>query len=182
MGLFSKKEKNFEPKGKPLDFDPLNVQIGDLRPGFFVDYNFKTYEITGGFEYSLKEYSFKALKFDAADHVMWVVIQNAMDTFLAENVSLTAVNPELQTLMANFGKPLSTVRFNEADFAISAQGDGKFRDLSKNAMDWNRLACWKYASGDGTLLFALQKGQNTFEALLAKPVNAGEFSNFLPKI
>ena len=27
--------------GKPLNFDPLNVQIRDLDMGFFVDYNFK---------------------------------------------------------------------------------------------------------------------------------------------
>jgi hypothetical protein len=183
MGLFSKKEKNYEPKGKPLDFDPLNVQIGDLRPGFFVDYNFKTFEITAGFEYALKDYSFKALKFDAADEVIWVALENAMNTYLMETVGIGVINPELQNMMSNFGKPPATLTYKDVIYNLNNQGDGRYRDLLKNAMDWSRLTCWKYVAADGSsTLYALQKGQSNFEAIVAKPVGVGEFSNFLPKI
>lgn len=183
MGLFNKKDKNYEPKGKPLDFDPLNVKIGDLRPGFFVDYNFKTFEITAGFEYALKDYAFKALKFDAADEILWVVLENASETFLMESVGMAVINPELQNMMSNFGKPPATLTYKEVMYNFSNQSDGKFRDLLKNAMDWSRMACWKYAAADGSaVLYALQKGQNNFEVIIAKPINSGEFSNFLPKI
>lgn len=182
MGLFSKKEK-YEPKGKPLDFDPLNVQIRDLRPGFFVDYNFKTFEITGGFEFSLKEYSFKALKFDAADQILWILIENGMDTFIMEQHSLAEIDPGMQDMMSNFAKAPSGVTFKGNTFSLVNQGDGKFRDLSKNAMDWNRLTCWKFQGGEGnSRVYALQKGQGTFEAISAVSIPSGELSNFLPKI
>lgn len=182
MGLFSKNEKKIEPKGKPLDFDPLNVQLRDLRPGFFVDYNFKTFEITAGFDFTLKEYAFRTMKLDAGDEVVWLLIENGTDTFVVESVSLTVINAELQSLMANFGKPSGQLSYKDVNFSFENQSDGKFRDMIKNAMDQNRCTCWKYRSDNGSnRLFAIQKGQNTFEGLVAKSVNSVEFSNFLPK-
>jgi hypothetical protein len=183
MGLFSKKDKPEEPKGKPLDFDPMNVQIRDLRPGFFVDYNFKTFEITGGFEYSMKDYSFKTMKLDSSNEVVWLLIENGTDTFLMETVPLASIDGNLQNLMSNFGKPPAQITYKDNVYSIDNQSDGRFRDLQKNAMDWSRSSCWKYRSGDGNMrLYAIQKGQSTFDGIAAIMVSAGEFSNFLPKI
>jgi hypothetical protein len=183
MGLFSKKDKPIEPKGKPLDFDPMNVQIRDLRPGFFVDYNFKTFEITGGFEYSMKDYSFKTMKLDSGNEVVWLLIENGTDTYLFENVPVETLDANLQNIMSNFGKAPSQIVFKEATYTFENQSDGKYRDLLKNAMDWSRSSCCKYKSADGSMrLYAAQKGQSTFEGIVAKTVNAGEFSNFLPKV
>jgi hypothetical protein len=183
MGLFSKKDKPIEPKGKPLDFDPMNVLIRDLRPGFFLDYNFKTFEITGGFEYNMKDYSFKTMKLDSSDEVVWLLIENGTETFLFESVPLVSLDANLQNLMSNFGKPPAQITYKDSTFTIDNQSDGRFRDLQKNAMDWSRSSCCKYRSADGSMrLYAVQKGQSIFEGIVAKTVNAGEFSNFLPKI
>jgi len=182
MGLFNKKKHTEEPKGKPLDFDPLNVQIRDLRIGFFVDYNLKTFEITGGFEVTTKEGSFRFMKMDAADEIFWLLVENGTETYIAQSAEVNMVNPGIPAIMQNFGKAPAGLNYRDILYSCMNQSDGKFRDLVKNAMDWNKATCWKYSGNEGTeLLLVLQKGQNTFEAWTAKKTDATEFSNFLPR-
>jgi hypothetical protein len=169
--------------GKPLDFDPLNVQIRDLRLGFFVDYNFKTYEITAGSEVQMKDYSFRVMKMDAADEIFWMMVENGTDTAVVETVDASLVDSDIPMLMQNFGKAPSRITYKEIEYSCISQGDGKFRDLTKNAMDWNRTTCWKYiGNGGNNLLYVVQKGVSTFEAIVAVKVAPSDFSNFLPKM
>lgn len=166
-----------------LDFDPLNVQLKDLRPGFFTDYNYKTYQITAGFEYLLKNKSFKLLQLDSGDELIWILIENGTNTYIVESKNLAVINSDLPGMMSDFKNPPQKIDFKEEGYYFNDSSDGKFRDMAKNAMDWNRCTCWLYSNEEGnSYIYALQKGAGTFEGLLTKQTNSAEFMNFIPKI
>ena len=143
----------------------------------------KTYEITAGTEVQMKDYSFRVMKMDAADEIFWMLVENGTDTAVVESVDAALVDADIPGLMQNFAKPPSRLTFKDVEYSCIGQGDGKYRDLTKNAMDWNRSSCWKYAANGGNnLLYIIQKGASTFEAVVGTKVAPSDFSNFLPKM
>ena len=164
-------------------FDPLNILIADLDIGFFLDYNFKSFEITDGIEVKIKDYCIRVMKLDASDQQLWLMVENETSTALAERLDAALVNNEIPSIMENFGKAPATLEFRDVKYKLISAGDGRYRDLKANAMDWNRASGWKYGSSDGgQLLYITQMGLNVFEAIIAIRINPAEFSNFLPSV
>ncbi|OHX66083.1 DUF4178 domain-containing protein [Flammeovirga pacifica] len=181
FGFFKKKNKEDEEPS----YDPTNITIRDLRLGYIFDFEMKTFEVTGEYEYDWgdndRSYEYKIesatdtffLQVDDEDELTGTVNQSILWGKLPENVEEDILKK---------GKPPKSISFNGKEFFRDEKSVGYWRDVHSMSSDEStEYMCWDYYDESEKFVLCIeQHGDEAFNASLGIVEPARKFTNILP--
>lgn len=179
MGLF-----DFFKKKKTPDYDPNNIKITQLRKGFVLEYDLKSWEVISEFEYDWGGNFFsKEYKLDSGDQVIYLSVSedDELELNVTDKIRLRSIDEDLSEYISRHEEPPSKVVYQGKTFYKDSESDGYFRDTADEKTDWARVISWDYYDeSEKEVLFIEQWGEKEYDASFGKVAKEFEFSNILP--
>lgn len=178
FGWFKKKKNESEQP----QFDPTDLKITDLRKGFVLDLEGKSWEVTKEYEYDWGD-DFFTLEFQirSADSVAYLHVEedDEIEITVMKEISIDSIDRGLADEITENEKPRRTIEFSGRTFFRKGESAGNFRDISGN--NWEPFISWDYRDETGRYLLTLEQwGEDDFEASIGRVFDESEISNIFP--
>lgn len=181
MGLFDifKKKKDDTP-----EYDVTNLSVKDLRKGFIIEYDMKTWEIIEEYEYDWGNNNFsKEYLLDSGDKKCFLDVEDDGDLFItvSKPVKVFKIDETIPDAVAKNQKPPSKVVYKDKTYYLESDSAGYFHDITKGTDDWEELISWDYFTEDENEIISItQWDENSFEASEGRVIKEFEISNIIP--
>jgi hypothetical protein len=183
MGLFDwllgkKKQEEIKPY-----FDPTKVKLEDLRPGWLVDFDMKTWEVIARHRYDMGD-GFEMIEWElrSSNEIRYLCREEDDGIYwtLMKKVPLGAIDPGLKKHILQNEDPPQRLQYEGMVYEMVSYGGAKF---FKNGMPPAiPFLYWEYESSDGTKVITVEQwGDTEFEASAGEYVEEYQFSNILPR-
>ncbi len=175
---FFKKKKEEEPH-----YDPTSIRITDLRKGWVLDYDGKSWEVTEEFEYdwggNYFSYEFKLV---SASETIFLSVEedDEIECVVSQKLNFGKLDDSVEESIRKHERPPKRISFNGTEFFRESERPGYFRNVHEDR-DFIEFMSWEYF--DETEKFCLtieQWGENEFEASFGIVSDPYQFTNILP--
>ncbi len=164
--------------------DPFtDLVLEKMRPGYLVDYELRTWEVTARHHADLGD----GLRMDsweirAEGEVRYLSRIEADGTFwtLTRKVPIGMVDSKLRSYIQDNGDPPQQIDFSGVSYALDSYGGAKFFRNGHGAPI--PFLYWDYKDESGSRLLSIEQwGDIDFEAYVGGNVEEYQFSNILPR-
>jgi hypothetical protein len=175
----SKKKK----KEEGLHYDPTNIKISDLRTGFLLDYDFKTWEVVESYEYDWGDHFFSyEHKLLCEDDTCFLEIEEDDGLYLTlyKKINFSRLDDEVETHLEQHQKPPKKIHFEGKTFYRDSQSPGYFRNMNND--NWVEFISWTYYDDSEKYVLGISQWvDDSYEAAVGVVVKESAFSNILPR-
>lgn len=172
----------FKKKDNALPHDVTNLSLADLRPGFMVDYDMTSWQVTafhtydwGGedrtYEWQLKSHDdIIYLEREPGDEDYWSI---------SRKVPIGKIGTSIVEHIKTHGDPPDEIRVDDTPYYLEEAGGGHFLENGKEP--GKELLKWDLADDSGKHFLSIEQWSETdFEAAIGAPVEEYQFTNILP--
>lgn len=169
--------------GRESEDEPTyqEYSLSTMKVGFLVDYDFKTWQVTGRGTYDYGGYSTEEWELQADDQVRFLerAVENGKVYWTwTRLIGLDEIEGDIAAAIIAAGDPPEQVRFAGAEYVGSASEAGLYR---KDGIDAEReFVNWSFEGAEGKLLFINQWGERDFAAYAGLEVEEYQFTDILP--
>lgn len=159
-----------------------HLAIEDMQPGYFVDYDLKSWEVVARHRYNWgnddisHEWQLKShdetiyLEREEDDEVSWSVSRPLPFSRLGDHV---------RNHILRHDDPPEEIPFENQTFYLESSGAGYF--LKNGQEPGQPFVAWDFATDDGRRYLCIEQwGETEFEASIGEPVKEYQFTNILP--
>lgn len=181
MGLF---DFLFKSKKKTPSYDVTNMKISDIREGFVIDYDLKSWIVKEEYEYDWGNNLFTyEYKLDSGDDTIYLTIEDDDDLslYVMRKVKVRSIDQNLPEHIEKNQSPPSKLQYNGKTFLKDNERPGYYSNLTKKE-DATEFVAWDYyceTDEDETITIE-QWGEREFEASHGHKVAEHSFSSILP--
>ncbi|MEH0156335.1 DUF4178 domain-containing protein [Limibacter armeniacum] len=177
FGFFKKNKKEEEPH-----YDPTNIKVTDIRKGFVLDYDLKTWEVQDEYEYDWGDNNFSyEFKLVSADDVVFLSVEedDFVECTVTRKLNFNKLDEEIEEAILSKGKPPRQIIYNGTVFYRDGEHAGYFRNIKDTS--FQPFVSWEYYDdSEKQVLVIEQWGDEDFEASIGKVESESDFSNILP--
>lgn len=178
MGLF-----DFFKKKKEEDYDPTDLKVTNLKPGFIFEYDLKTWIVKEEYSYDWGDnYFTKEYKVETGDDSAYLHIDANEDMFitLTRKVRIRSIDEDIPEVIKDKDRPPKKLDYEGHKFYLEGTNPGYFND-NPSKDNWAELISWDYYDDKGEYTIAIEQwGEDDFEAAYGNVVKEFEISNILP--
>ena len=155
--------------------------LSTMKVGFLVDYDLKTWQVTGRGSYDYEGYSTEEWELQADDQVRF--LERAVEDgkaywTLTRAIGIDEIDGDIAAAIIADGDPPETVRFEGDEYVGSTSDAGLYR---KDGTDTEReFVNWSFEGEEGKVLFISQWGERDFAAYAGLEVEEYQFTDILP--
>jgi hypothetical protein len=176
--LFGKKEEE-EPK-------PFSRTALDLGMGYIFEYDLRTWEVTGEYEYDWgdEEFSKEYKVSDGKDsYYLAVEEDDEIELVWSSKIPVRQLGADIAKRISDGGAPPESLVYDNKSYHLDEESPGFFNDKTKGENDdWAEFIAWDYYNEDETLNLTLEQwGERSFEASWGKVIAEFEISDILPR-
>ncbi len=168
---------------KKLDYDPLDIKLTDIREGFMLDYDLKTWIVKEMYEYDWgNNYFTREFKLDSGDDIVYMHVQDddKLSISVSRKVKIRSIDEDLPEYIAEHDFPPKKLIFNGVSYFKDSEEPGFYRNVSTKS-EWTEFISWEYYDDlDKNTLTIEQWGEREFDASNGFVVKEYEISNILP--
>ena len=176
FGLFKKKDE--------LDYDPSDVKITDLRTGFLLDYDLKTWRVNEMYEYDWgNSYFTREFLLDAGDEQVYLHVDpnDGMFLTITKNIKVRAIDENLPEYIIEHQKTPPKLAYENIEYYLEKETPGYFSDQPQHDDTWAELISWEFYDKDSQFILSVEQwGENDFTAAQGKIIKDFEISNIIP--
>lgn len=181
---FFKRKKKKDTDERP-DYDVTNLRVTDLRAGFMLDYDFKTWLVKEEYEYDWGDFFFSyEYRLVAEDDEVFLSVEDddGLTLTLSQRIKAARLDPEIFERIEDKGKPPRKISYDGMDFFREKESPGFFRDTAKQSREQSaEFVAWEYFNEDETRILTIEQwDEDEFEVSVGKVIEEDELSNFLP--
>jgi Domain of unknown function (DUF4178) len=182
MFNFFNKDKKKDKKPE-LHYDPTNIKVSDVRRGFLLDYDLRTWEVTDEFEYDWGDNFFTyEYKLVSGTDTLYMHIEEADQVYCAFTVKLPFVKlgDAVAAALRSSGQPPAKILHEGVEYFRDKESVGFFRSTADE--DSVEMTMWEYydETGNQTLII-FQWDVDDFEASIGIIETDRAVSNILPR-
>ncbi len=183
MGLFDFFQGFF--KKKEADYDPTNLSVHDLKLGFMLDYDLKTWEIKEVYEYDWGNGFFThEYKLDSGEEVQYLHVEqdDDLELTMSKKVKIRSIDEDIPEEIINNQIPPKKLFYKNKKFFRDNETPGYFRNANNNSEDaWLEFISWDYFDENAEEFITIEQwGEREFEASFGRRIKEFEISNILP--
>jgi hypothetical protein len=170
-------------KRKKTEPEPLsNLTLSGLKPGFFVDYDLKTWEVVAYNYYDWGEGEIShEWQLKSADDLVYLEKESddEEDWSLNHKIPFGRVGSELRAKIIENGDPPEQIVFEGRTYYMEEMAGGHFyKDGVGPGREFLR---WSFEDQEGKHYLGIEQwDEEDFEASIGKPVEEYQFTNILP--
>ena len=177
FGLFKKKKE--EP-----DYDVTNLTVRDLKQGFILDYDLKTWVVKEEYEYDWGDNNFsKEYMLDSGDDTIYLGVENRGELFITatKDIKLRVLGENIAEETAKNEKPPDRLVYENETYYLDSDSAGYFNDITKGTDDWEELISWEYLTEDETKIINItQWDERNFDSVAGVVIKEFSISNIVP--
>ncbi len=176
--FFKKKKKEEEPS-----YNPTNIQLIDMRRGFFVDYDLKTWEVLEEFEYDWGNNNFSyEYKLESMGDVCFLSIEETqpLRCVISRKINFNRLDESVEREIKSNERPPKKIVLDGVEYFRNTENAGYFRNISES--EWYEFMSWDYLDKtEKQTLTIVQWDDEEFESFTGKVSGGYEFSNIIPR-
>ncbi len=181
MGFF---DFLFKPKKQLPTYDVTNMKISDIREGFVVDYDMKSWVVKEEYEYDWGNNLFSyEYKLDCGNDSVYLTIEedDELGLYLMRKIKVRALDENLPEYIEKNQSPPSKIVYGGKTFLKDNERPGYFSNLTKKE-DATEFISWDYycETDEKEIISIEQWGEREFEAAHGHKVQEHSFSSILP--
>ena len=178
FGLF--KKKNNDPH-----YDPTNMSVEDLRKGFVIDYDLKSWEVQEEYEYDWGHNNFSyEYKLACADDMLFLYVErdDEDELFVAalRKIKFSMLDEEVEDKILDKGKPPREVEHKGIVYYREEESSGYYKNVTNKGESQPFMSWTYFDEGESKILSIEQWGDEEFAAAAGVVMDAGEITNILP--
>ncbi len=155
--------------------------LSTMRVGFLVDYDLRTWQVTGRGSYDYDGYTTEEWELQADGQVCF--LERALEDgqaywTLTRAIGIGEIEGDIAAAIIANGDPPDAVQFAGDEYVGSASEAGLYR---KEGVDAEReFVNWSFEGAEGQVLFISQWGERDFAAYAGMEVEEYQFTDILP--
>lgn len=152
-----------------------------MRVGFLVDYDLKTWQVTGRGSYDYDGYATEEWELQADGQVCFLerAEENGQAHWtLTRAIGIDEIEGDIAAAIIADGDPPEVVQFAGDEYVGSASEAGLYR--KEGAAGEREFVNWSFEGKGGQVLFISQWGERTFAAYAGLAVEEYQFTDILP--
>jgi hypothetical protein len=178
---FFKKKK---PEIPALHYDPTRITVKDIRKGFMLDYDFRTWEVTDEYEYDWGNNRFSyEFKIVADNDSLYLRIEQAQKIvcYLTQKIRFSKLGESVENHIKQNEKPPREITYEGIRYTKERETPGFFRNTEDNPDDSSEILSWEYIDDSETRVLIIDQWDvDDFEAITGFIVQESAISNILP--
>ncbi len=168
---------------KKTNYDPLYIQVTDLKKGFVFEYDLKEWQVDAEYTYDWGNNEFsKEFKISSGDDMKFLSVEedDEIEVILFEKIRLSKIKENIQDEIAGNNKPPDTITFQQHKYFFENECPGYFKEEGSRK-EWMELISWDYYNEAGDKIITIEQwGEREFEASFGKLLKSFEISNIIP--
>jgi hypothetical protein len=172
----------FKKKKEEPAYDPTDLRITDLKRGFMVDYDLKSWQVMAEYEYDWGGgFISKEYKLDSGSESIYLHVEedDELELSLSKKTGIKRFEEDIRAHFADNDEPPVTVTLDGVKYHRTEESMGYFRDTSRDG--WSEMISWNYEDDDQKCFVNIERwGEEEFEASHGVYAREFEFSNILP--
>lgn len=178
FGIFKKKKK----EDATPHYDPTDIRIVDVRKGFMLDYNGKTWQATEEYEYDWgNSYFTYEMKLVSGNETIFLSIDEGdmLELQVLHKLNFSRLDPAIEQAILDEDRPPRQITLEGKTFFRADERPGYFRNIDNE--DWAEFISWDYFDEAEQYVLNIEQWEDHhFEASFGRIVSEHEFSNILP--
>ncbi len=180
MGLFDffKKEKKVE------DTEPRgDLTLSDMKKGYMVDYDMKTWEIKA---YDCYDWGDGDLSYEwqlqSFDEILYLELEHDDEAYWSLNrkIAFRRLGPKVKQHILETGDSPEEIVYEGTVYYLEETSGGHFMKSCQG--EGAEVLTWDYEDDDGNAFLSIEQwGEREFEASVGFPVQEYQFDNILPR-
>lgn len=180
MGIF-----DFFKKKEPA-YDPTNITVKDLRKGFILEYDMKSWEVKEAYIYDWGNHYFtKEYKLDSGDDSCYLHVDanDDLELTVSRKIKVRSIDEDIPEHIRDHEQPPKKLHYEGKSYLLDKESPGYFRDLADPDKEqyWAELISWEYYDQEEKNFISVEQwGEKEFEAALGVMAEPHQFTNILP--
>ncbi len=173
---------------KDEDFDPTRLTLENLKMGYLLDYDFKTWEVIGHYIYEWQGYSAeKVFKISTLQEIAFLFMNKEfgdLSVKILQPINIHLIDERLEAEILAKQQPYNILTYEHTPYYRETAKEGFVSELKQRnaAGSRNRILVWEYYDGQRRNLIRIeQHGRLDFRCFLGQSIEATEFSDILPR-
>jgi Domain of unknown function (DUF4178) len=172
----------FKKKAKAPSHDITNLSLADLRPGFMIDYDMKTWQVAGFHTYDWGEDD-KTFEWQLKSHddIIYFELEPGDEDYLSisRKIPIGKIGTKTIDHIKTHGDPPDEITLDGNSYYLEESGGGHF--LENGEGPGKELLKWDFADDAGKNFLSIEQWSETdFEAAVGFAVEEYQFTNILP--
>jgi len=174
---------NFFKKKKEPDYDPLNIRVTDLKLGFILDYDLKSWEVVEEYTYDWGDnYFSKEYKISSGAEIYFLSVDedDILELTLQRKIKLSSIDGDIESAIINSKIPPKKVVYKGVDYYRDSESPGYFKEENSDK-DWLEFISWSYYNEEEDRVLTIEQWDDReFEASYGKVIKEYEISSITP--
>jgi uncharacterized protein DUF4178 len=159
-----------------------DLTLTDLQNGYMVDYDLRTWEVTGRNTYDYDGEMSQEWQLQSADEVRF--LERSMEDgkvccTLTRRIDLAAIQEPVADEIGRNDDPPEQIHYQGEPYLGVESSSGLFREGGEGA--GREFVVWTFEGGENQVLFITQWGQREFAAYAGEYVEEYQFTDILPR-
>ncbi len=176
--------KDFFKKKKPkIEKAPeINLVLSDLKSGYYLDYDMKTWQVTSYnfYDWGSGDFTYE-WQLTSADEVIYLEREPDDEDYwsVSTKISISRLNSEIKESIMDSGDPPDEITFENTTYYLEESSGGHFHKDGKTKS--RKMLRWSYEDDSGEKFLGIEQwGEADFEASMGKKAEEYQFSDILP--
>ena len=172
----------FKKKEAEPEIDPLrDLTLSNLKPGYMVDYDLKTWQVTAHHRYDYDGDWTDEWELTCADEVRFLEREedDGVAWAFTRKIPLSDIEEDLRAYLREHEDPPEEVTCGGVSYSGESSDVGQFH--KDGAGLGEEFIVWNYVDSSGKQVLAIEQwGDDEYEASVGEVVEEYQFSNILP--
>jgi hypothetical protein len=178
MGLFDFKKKRDE-----IPLDPLkDLVLSKLRVGFYLDYDMKTWQVTGYNTYEISDRNLREeWELTSGREIKYLEksVDDEEEWAFSHKIPIGAIEGDMKKYIMKHDDPPEKITFKDKTYFLDDSGAGYFHKDGKGR--GIQFIFWEFVDESGENYVSIEQwGESEFEAGAGIPVEEYQFTHILP--
>ncbi len=167
--------------------DLTDIRLDSMRMSDLVDYDLKTWEVTGQCVYDYEGFPAQEWQLTSGEDVRFLERSEEdgkTEWTLTRSIAVDDIEQDVIAAISADRDPPDTIYFDSRAYEATESDSGVQRDVdrdgSTSASEERTFVNWCYAAEDGRVLFVVQWGEQRFTAYEGEYVEEYSFTDILP--
>lgn len=159
---------------------PLTLSLADLKKGYLVDYDLKTWQVNSHNRYDFDGDQAQEWELFSGDDRCYLSVErdDEDEWAISRKIAFSALGPAVKDHLLQHDDPPQTIVYDGTRYRLEESGAGHFFPDGRLAGD--EMIYWDYTDETGEQLLTIEQwDEDEFEASVGKTVNEYEFRNIL---
>jgi hypothetical protein len=175
---FFKKKKNQEP-----ELDMLNIRVTDIKKGFILEYDLKSWEVLEEYTYDWGDnYFSKEYKISSGADILFMSVDDddVIEITLQKKIKLSSIEADVEGEIIKNKFPPKKIVYKGVDYFRDSESPGYFKEEHTDK-DWIEFISWSYYNEEEDRVLSIEQWDDReFEASYGKVIKEYEITNIIP--